>query len=125
MNARLRIEQYVHQVTEVLYDNSSDPVGLAPEQNKSSLVSVLGKSLEDLRQSFKESAEMSGKPPLRRLCERDEEKEYIAKLYSRYECFVCSCCSFTLSIDSLLRFDLDANVRSVSKASLVGHKRLC
>lgn len=61
MNARLRIEQYVHQVTESLYDNSSDSVGLAPEQNKSSLVSVLGKSLEDLRQSFKDSAEMSGK----------------------------------------------------------------
>lgn len=61
MNARLRIEQYVYQVTEGLYNNDSDPVGLAPEQNKSSLVSVLAKSLEDLKQSFRDLSEMSGK----------------------------------------------------------------
>ena len=59
MNARLRIEQYVNQVTNALYNNSSDPIGLAPEQGKSSLVSVLAKSLEDLKQSFKDLAETS------------------------------------------------------------------
>lgn len=60
MNARLRIEEYVDKVTKSLYSNPHDPVGLAFEQGKSVIVSLLAKDLEELEQSFKDHSEIPG-----------------------------------------------------------------
>jgi hypothetical protein len=64
MNARLRIEQYVDKVTRSLYNNPLDPVGLAAEQGKPVVVSLLAKELEELQQNFSEYLEMPGMVPM-------------------------------------------------------------
>ena len=60
MNARLRIEQYVDKVTRILYNNASDPVGLASEKQKAALMSLLAKDLEELEDSFKDHSDIPG-----------------------------------------------------------------
>lgn len=58
MDARLRIEVFSDKVTKTLYSNPSDPVGLASHEQKSVLVSLLARDLEELEQSIK--SEMPG-----------------------------------------------------------------
>ena len=60
MNARLRIEQFVDKVTRVLYNNSTDPVGLGHEKGRSSLVSMFAGDLKELEDSFKAHSEVPG-----------------------------------------------------------------
>ena len=60
MNARLRIEQYIGKVTNLLYNDSSDPVGLANEMQKSTIVSLYAGNLKELEDSFKDHSEVPG-----------------------------------------------------------------
>jgi hypothetical protein len=53
MDARLRIEMFSDKVTDTLYNNIDDPVGLASDKDKSALVGGLVKTLEDLEESLK------------------------------------------------------------------------
>ena len=53
MDARLRIEIFSDKVTKALYSNPSDPVGLAVHEQKSMLVNLLTRDLEELEQSVK------------------------------------------------------------------------
>ena len=53
MDARLRIEIFCDKVTRSLYNNSTDPVGLASEKEKSVLVNLLVRDWEELEQAAK------------------------------------------------------------------------
>ena len=61
MNARLRIEQYVGKVTDLLYTNSSDPVGLADEDQKPAFKKILATGLAELEDSFKNHSDIPGR----------------------------------------------------------------
>jgi hypothetical protein len=53
MEARLRIEQYINKVTERVYNTSTDPVGLAPEETKLHTIRYLAQELSELEQKLK------------------------------------------------------------------------
>ena len=55
MDARLRIEQFINKVTEKLYIDASDPVGLAPEASKARTVRSLAHELSELEHRLKPS----------------------------------------------------------------------
>lgn len=46
--ARLRIEKFCNKVTHRLYSNDRDPVGLASEDQRTTMTSFLAKDFEDL-----------------------------------------------------------------------------
>ena len=50
MDSRLRIEVFCDKTTRALYNNPSDPVGLADEASKTVLVGVLNRDLQELEQ---------------------------------------------------------------------------
>ena len=60
MNARVRIEQSIDKVTNLLYNNESDPVGLADEEKKSTIISLSARELKEHEDSFKDHSEVPG-----------------------------------------------------------------
>jgi hypothetical protein len=59
IKARLQIEVFVDKVTKALYNNRRNPVGLAEDGERSSLMSFLTRDFEELEDQLK--AENDGK----------------------------------------------------------------
>jgi hypothetical protein len=48
IKVRLRVEEFSDKVTNTLYNNRRDPVGLAEDRERSSLISFLSRDFDDL-----------------------------------------------------------------------------
>lgn len=53
IKARLQIEAFVDKVTKALYNNRRNPVGLADENERASLMSFLARDFDDLADLLK------------------------------------------------------------------------
>ena len=53
VDARLRIEMFCDKVTKALYTNTSDPVGLTNEEEKTTLTNILARELDEIEQKLK------------------------------------------------------------------------
>ena len=58
---RLNIEMFSNKITEMLYNNSTDPVGLASEDPRCPLSKILAAELEELKQKVDSTTSNHGK----------------------------------------------------------------